>query len=119
MKKLRSFLDNLEPLFTQGGRFQRFHALFEAVDTFLFSPPYLSRGSPHIRDALDLKRVMILVVVGTFPAILMALWNTGFQANTAMAAMGLESAAGWRGALLDALGVGYDPSSIAACMRAM
>jgi Na+-transporting NADH:ubiquinone oxidoreductase subunit B len=116
MKPLRKLLDRIEPHVTKGGQFEGLAALYEMVDTLFYSPPDRTRHAPHVRDALDLKRVMILVVVGTFPAILMALWNTGFQANTAMAAMGLESAAGWRGALLDALGVGYDPSSIAACM---
>jgi Na+-transporting NADH:ubiquinone oxidoreductase subunit B len=112
MKKLRSFLDNLEPLFTQGGRLERFHALFEAVDTFLFSPPDLSRGAPHIRDALDLKRVMITVVIAATPAALAGMWNTGYQANMAMEGLGLAGLEGWRGALLPLLGAGYDPASI-------
>ncbi|MCO4811794.1 MAG: NADH:ubiquinone reductase (Na(+)-transporting) subunit B [Gammaproteobacteria bacterium] len=116
MKKLRSFLDNLEPLFTQGGRFERFHALFEAVDTFLFSPGDLTRGSPHIRDAIDLKRVMILVVIAATPAALVGMWNTGFQANMAMQSLGLTGIDGWRGALLPLLGAGYDPGSIYDCL---
>jgi Na+-transporting NADH:ubiquinone oxidoreductase subunit B len=116
MKKLRSFLDNLEPLFTQGGRLERFHALFEAVDTFLFSPPDLSRGAPHIRDALDLKRVMITVVIAATPAALAGMWNTGYQANMAMEGLGLAGLEGWRGALLPLLGAGYDPASIYDCI---
>src|SRR5210317_2227214 len=116
MKKLRSFLDNLEPLFTQGGRLERFHALFEAVDTFLFSPPDLSRGAPHIRDALDLKRVMITVVIAATPAALAGMWNTGYQANMAMEGLGLAGLEGWRGALLPLLGAGYDPASIYDCV---
>ena len=115
MKKLRSFLDNLEPLFTQGGRFERFHAIFEALDTFLFSPADLTRGSPHIRDAIDLKRVMILVVIAATPAALVGMWNTGFQANMAMEGMGLAGLEGWRGAVLPLLGAGYDPASIWDC----
>jgi len=115
MKKLRSFLDNLEPLFTQGGRFERFHAIFEAVDTFLFSPGDLTRGSPHIRDAIDLKRVMILVVIAATPAALVGMWNTGFQANMAMQGMGLAGLEGWRGVVLPLLGAGYDPASIWDC----
>jgi len=115
MKKLRSFLDNLEPLFKQGGRFERFYALFEAVDTFLFSPGDLSRGSPHIRDAIDLKRVMILVVIAATPAALVGMWNTGYQANMAMQSLGLVGLEGWRGALLPLLGAGYDPASIWDC----
>ena len=75
MKPLREFLDKLEPLFTKGGRFEQFHALFEAVDTFLYSPGDLSRGSPHVRDALDLKRVMITVVIAAMPAAIMGMYE--------------------------------------------
>jgi len=115
MKKLRSFLDRLDPLFTKGGRFENFHALWEAVDTFLFSPADLSRGSPHIRDAIDLKRVMIIVVIAATPAALFGMWNTGYQANMALQSLGLATIEGWRGALLPLLGAGYDPASIYDC----
>ena len=112
MKPLRSFLDRLEPLFTKGGRFEQFYALFEAVDTFFFSPGDLTRGSPHVRDAIDLKRVMILVVIASTPAALMGMWNVGFQANTAMQSLGLAGIDGWRGVVLSLLGAGYDPASV-------
>ena len=56
MKRLRRMLDNVEPLFVKGGRFERFHAIYEMVDTLFYSPPDVTRGSPHIRDAIDLKR---------------------------------------------------------------
>jgi Na+-transporting NADH:ubiquinone oxidoreductase subunit B len=115
MKPLRSFLDRLEPLFTKGGRFEQFYALFEAVDTFFFSPPDLTRGSPHVRDAIDLKRVMILVVIASSPAAVMGMWNTGFQANTAMQSLGLVGIDGWRGVVLALLGAGYDPASVYDC----
>ncbi len=111
MKRLRIMLDRWQPLFLPGGRFERFHALFEMVDTLFFSPPDLTRGAPHVRDAIDLKRVMILVVFAVTPCVLVGLWNTGYQANTAMAAMGIESIDGWRGALLGLLFAGNDPSS--------
>lgn len=115
MKPLRAFLDRLEPLFTKGGRFESMHALFEAVDTFFYSPPDLTRGSPHIRDALDLKRVMIIVVIAAAPAAVFGMWNTGYQANMAMQGLGLAGIEGWRGALLPLLGAGYDPASIYDC----
>ena len=75
MKRLRKLLDNVEPLFVKGGRFQRFHAIYEMVDTLFYSPPDVTRGSPHIRDAIDLKRVMITVVVALVPCILFGIWN--------------------------------------------
>ena len=116
MKALRSFLDRLEPLFTKGGRFEQMHALFEAVDTFLFSPPDLARGSPHVRDALDLKRVMIIVVIASTPAAVVGMWNVGYQANMALQSLGLLGIGGWRGALLPLLGAGYDAASLYDCL---
>ena len=116
MKPLRAFLDKLEPLFTPGGRFEQFYALFEAVDTFFYSPPDLARGSPHVRDALDLKRVMITVVIAAMPAAIFGMWNTGFQANMAIQDLGLAGIEGWRGATLALFGAGYDPNSIYDCV---
>jgi Na+-transporting NADH:ubiquinone oxidoreductase subunit B len=116
MKRLRSMLDRVEPLFVAGGRFERYHALFEMVDTLFYSPPDVSRGSPHVRDALDLKRVMIIVVFAVTPCALVGMWNTGFQANTAMLALGVSGIDGWRGALMPLLGAGYDPASVYDCV---
>ncbi|MDH4056237.1 MAG: NADH:ubiquinone reductase (Na(+)-transporting) subunit B [Gammaproteobacteria bacterium] len=115
MKRLRSFLDRMEPLFVQGGRFEKFHALFEMVDTLFYSPPDLARGSPHVRDAIDLKRVMIIVVFAVTPCALVGMWNAGFQTNTALVAMGQSGIDGWRGAILPLLGAGYDPQSFYDC----
>jgi len=112
MKRLRKLLDNVEPLFVRGGRFQRFHAIYEMVDTLFYSPPDVTRGSPHIRDAIDLKRVMIMVVFAATPAALVGMWNTGYQANTAMLAMGLETLPGWRETILLLLGGGHDAGSV-------
>ncbi len=112
MKKgLRGFLDRLEPLFARGGRLQKFNAIYEMVDTLFYSPPDVTRGSPHVRDAIDLKRVMILVVFAVAPCLLVGMWNTGFQSNTAMALLGVDVAPGWRGAVLGVLGAGYDANS--------
>lgn len=111
MKSLRGFLDNLQPLFLPGGKLERFHALFEMVDTLFYSPADLTRGSPHVRDAVDLKRVMILVVFAATPCALVGFWNTGFQANTAMAALGIESVSGWHGGVISFLAAGHDAGS--------
>jgi len=112
MKRLRKFLDNIEPLFVKGGRLQNLHAIYEMVDTLIYSPPDVTRSSPHIRDAIDLKRVMIMVVFAATPCALVGMWNTGFQANTALAAMGIESVPGARDALLGLFGVGHNPANI-------
>lgn len=111
MKRLRGMLDSMQPLFLPGGKLERFHALFEMVDTLFFSPPDLTRGAPHVRDAVDLKRVMILVVFAAAPCVIVGLWNTGFQAHTAMNALGIESVVGWRGSVLSLFAAGSDAGS--------
>jgi Na+-transporting NADH:ubiquinone oxidoreductase subunit B len=112
MKRLRKFLDGLEPLFLRGGRFEKFHAIYEMVDTLFYSPPDVTRGSPHVRDAIDLKRVMILVVFAVTPCALVGMWNTGYQANLAIASLGIEQVGGWRESLIVLLGAGHDPGSL-------
>ena len=112
MKPLRNLLDKLEPLFTKGGRFEKYEAMFEMVDTLFYSPPDVTRGSPHVRDGLDLKRVMITVVFAATPCAVIGMWNVGFQANAAMATLGIEWIDGWRGSMLALLGAGYDPASV-------
>lgn len=107
--KLRGLLDKFEPKFAKGGKWHKYYGLFEMVDTLLYSPPNRTIGAPHVRDALDLKRVMGYVWLATFPVMFMACFNTGYQANMALQAMGLEHAEGWRGWIMDM--IGYDPHS--------
>jgi Na+-transporting NADH:ubiquinone oxidoreductase subunit B len=112
---LRKLLDEIEPVFSKGGRFAKFEALYEMVDTFLYTPSSVTRGAPHLRDAIDLKRVMTFVVIAAMPPALIGMYNVGFQANTAMLDLGVAAAPGWRGELMGILGIGYDPGSLAAC----
>lgn len=114
MKPLRRFLDNLHPLFDKRGKLAKLYPLYEAVDTFLFTPGTVTRGAAHVRDGLDLKRTMITVVAALIPCVAMAMWNTGYQANQAIQALGLSATAGWRGDVIGLLGVGYDPTSVVA-----
>ena len=111
MKLLRNLLDKAEPAFKEGGKLEKLHPAFEMVDTFLFTPGQVTTAPSHVRDGLDLKRLMTTVVIALIPCIYMALWNTGYQANLAMAQLGLTTAGGWRGALINSLGVGYNPAS--------
>jgi len=115
MKFLRGALDKAAPNFEKGGKFEKMYPLFEAMDTFMFTPPDTTKGSTHVRDGIDLKRLMITVAVALIPTILMALYNTGYQANLALVSMGAESAGGWRGWVIDLVGLGYDPGNILAC----
>lgn len=114
MKLLRDLLDRQRKHFTKGGRLERFHPLFEANETFLFTPGLVTRQASHVRDALDLKRMMITVVVSLIPATLMALYNTGLQAHLAIAA-GALPLENWQTAAMEALGLGFDPASVLAC----
>ncbi|MDT8310713.1 MAG: NADH:ubiquinone reductase (Na(+)-transporting) subunit B [Methylophaga sp.] len=112
MARVRRFLDRIEPSFQKGGQYEKFFALYEMVDTFVYSPADTTRGSPHVRDGIDLKRVMSYVVVATFPVLLLMLWNTGFQANSAMAELGMSTVEGWRGWIMNTLGITYNPNSV-------
>ena len=112
MRVLRSFLDRLHPYFAKGGPYEHFYVLYEAADTFFYTPGEVTRTAPHVRDGIDLKRVMIYVWVAAVPVLLAGLWNTGFQANLAMADLNVAAAPGWRGVVLDWLVVGYDPDSV-------
>ncbi len=113
MSSTRQFLDKLHPHFAKGGKFHNLYPVYEMVDTFLYTPPDVTSGSTHVRDAVDLKRVMTYVWIAALPCLLMALINTGYQANVAMQSLGLESAPGWRGAILNLFGYSpYNPLSI-------
>ena len=76
MKSLRSLLDRIAPNFEKGGRFERWFPLWEAADTFFYTPHAVTRSSAHVRDAMDLKRMMFLVVIAALPCIYMAMYNT-------------------------------------------
>lgn len=114
MKALRTFLDGQHHHFVKGGKFEKFYSLYEAIDTFIYTPDSVTSGRTHVRDGLDLKRLMITVAIALVPCILFAMWNTGYQANLAYSKLGLVEAAGWRGAVLSAIGIGLDPSNILA-----
>ena len=114
MKALRSLLDRAAPHFHKGGRLERLYPLFEAADTFFYTPGTVTRTGAHVRDALDLKRMMILVVVSTLPCVAMAMYNTGLQANLALDPAKLATLAGWRHDVIRWLGVGYSPASLGA-----
>lgn len=111
MKFLEHFLDSKKHLFEKGGKLEKFYPVYEAVDTFAFTPALVSQKNAHIRDGIDLKRTMITVVVALLPCILMALYNTGYQAHLILAS-GKFIATGWRHDLMMALGLSHDPASL-------
>ena len=109
---LRKILDNMEHHFQEGGRFQKWFALFEVFDTFLYAPDSVTRSTAHVRDGVDLKRVMITVWMAAFPAMFYGMYNLGVQATDVLPAG--QAIEGWRGWLIELVG-GYDASSIWDC----
>lgn len=83
---LRNLLDKVEPLFHKGGKLEKLYPLYEANDTFLYTPGEVAEGKTHVRDAIDTKRMMSMVIVALIPCIFMAMYNTGYQAQKIMAA---------------------------------
>ncbi|MFU8818659.1 MAG: NADH:ubiquinone reductase (Na(+)-transporting) subunit B [Desulfurivibrio sp.] len=113
IRRLDRYLRALEPHFKEGGRWTRWHPLYEAVDSFLVGSRRTTATAPHVRDALDLKRIMIMVVIALIPCVIMAIWNTGYQANLALQSLGIDLPPGWRGAIL-AASTGTSATSLAA-----
>jgi Na+-transporting NADH:ubiquinone oxidoreductase subunit B len=115
MKFLRRILDNLHPRFSKGGKLEKFYPLYEGIDTFLYSPDDVTKGPSHVRDGIDLKRMMTTVIIALIPCVAMAFWNTGYQANLALSKMALDEAIanqGWRGSVFQLFGGTFDPMSI-------
>uniref|UniRef100_UPI0015C5C6FC RnfABCDGE type electron transport complex subunit D n=1 Tax=Crenothrix polyspora TaxID=360316 RepID=UPI0015C5C6FC len=100
----RDILDSIEPHFTKGGKLEKYYGLYEMVDTFIYTPADVTRGSTHVRDGNDLKRTMTFVVIGTLFCVLMAMYNTGYQANHAMEVMGLAQIDNWRSLVMSVFG---------------
>ena len=132
---LRSMLDKVEPLFHKGGPLEKLYPLYEANDTFLYTPGEVAKGNTHVRDAIDTKRMMTMVIVALIPCILMAMYNTGFQAQKIFAAGAADVPSGytvaeglwsgdWRYSVLQAVGIDVtynrgsflSPGSILPCM---
>ncbi|GGG63199.1 Na(+)-translocating NADH-quinone reductase subunit B [Salipiger pallidus] len=105
---LRNFFDRIEPSFEKGGKWEKWFPIYEMVESFLYTPKTVTTVAPHARSYIDMKRIMTYVVIATIPCILMALYNTGYQSNLAIAEYG---ASGWRAAIIETLGIGFDASN--------
>lgn len=110
MKKLSKAMEDMGLHFKPGGRFARWYPLYEAFDSFLFGSNSTTKLAPHVRDGIDLKRIMTTVLVALLPCTFMALWNTGYQANAALQILGLAAPEGWRGSIM--MLVGCDSASL-------
>ena len=83
MNGLRNLVDKIKPTFEKGGKLGFLHSTFDAFETFLFVPNTVTRSGSHVRDCVDLKRVMIMVVLALVPSMLFGIWNVGYQHNLA------------------------------------
>lgn len=83
---LKDFFERIEPDFEKGGKYEKFYALFEAAYTIFYTPGKVNKGKTHVRDNLDLKRMMITVWVCAFPAMFVGMYNVGLQAQLALIA---------------------------------
>lgn len=112
MKILREIQDKqYELLFKKGRPLEKLHPIYEANDTFLFTPGKVTRGAVHVRDGIDLKRMMITVVIALGPCMIWAMFNTGYQAALAVEG-GAQPSAMWQASIFHSLGWGYDHASI-------
>lgn len=116
MKFLRNLLDKQEHLlFKKGAKLEKLFPLYEAGDTFFFTPGSVTKAASHVRDAVDLKRIMTVVVVALIPAIAMAMYNTGLQIHRAVAG-GAAALDTWQTKAMEAMGLGLDPGNVWACV---
>ncbi len=118
MKALRDALDRVHPYFEKGAILEKAYPVFEALDTFLYTPGETTDKVTHVRDGIDLKRMMTMVVVALIPVTLFGMWNVGYQANyaiTKMTAAGLPFTFDWHHTIQTLLGLGHDPGSFIDC----
>lgn len=100
---LKHFLERIEPQFEKGGKYEKWYALYEAVATVLYTPGYVTKNGTHVRDSIDLKRIMIFVWLALFPALFFGMYNIGHQAALALA-QGFGTPDTWQVAIFSALG---------------
>src|SRR5699024_7457189 len=107
---LRAYIDRkIAPHFHEGGRFKQYYVFYEMFDTMLYSPAETTRSASHVRDGIDLKRVMMTVWFAALPALFFGMYNAGYQANFQIAE-GFSAIPGWRTDLVQML-ASFDPSS--------
>ena len=109
---IRSYFNSIEPHFERGGKYEKYYPIFEMIETIFFTSNTVTKVAPHARSFVDMKRVMTYVVISTIPCVLWALYNTGFQTNSALASLGSIGETGWRISLLQVTGLGLDPQSL-------
>ena len=112
---LRSFMDEIAPHFEEGGKLRFAYPAYEAIDTALYTPGFVTGGSSHVRDGMDNKRIMLTVWACAFIPVFVGSYIWGLNALTAMAEVGKTEIAGWQSIFLNLL-ITTDPNSIWNCL---
>ncbi|MCH1929194.1 NADH:ubiquinone reductase (Na(+)-transporting) subunit B [Shewanella sp. A25] len=107
---LKDFFERIEPDFEKGGKYEKFYALFEAAYTIFYTPGKVNKGKTHVRDNIDLKRMMITVWACAFPAMFVGMYNVGLQAQLALVA-GFATPDVWQVSLFGLFGTELSASS--------
>ena len=100
---LKNYLEKIEPNFEKGGKYEKWYALYEAAATIFYTPGFVNKGKTHVRDGVELKRIMIMVWMATFPAMFWGMYNIGLQANDAVIA-GMAMGDAWQQQLFTMIG---------------
>lgn len=104
---LKAFLEKIEPDFEAGGKYEKWYALYEAAATIFYTPGTVTKSTTHVKDSVDLKRIMIMVWMATFPAMFYGMYNIGHQAHFAIlegANWADTASAFWQAGLFEMLG---------------
>lgn len=101
---LKAYLEKIEPDFEPGGKYEKFYALYEAAATIFYTPGKVNKSTTHVKDSIDLKRIMIMVWMATFPAMFYGMYNIGTQAHEAILAGAGTLPEMWQAGLFSALG---------------
>ena len=84
MKLFKNLLGSVKPHFEKGGKLEKLYPAYDAFETFLFVPDHTTHKGAHVRDAIDLKRTMFMVIVALIPCLLFGMWNVGYQYHLAI-----------------------------------
>ena len=115
MKPLRKFLDGLKPRFISGGSLEKYFPIYDVVENLFYSSDKRTFGSVHVRDSVDLQKVMVVVWMATFPAMFYGMYNLGYQSLAAFEELGTVNKDDWHFLFIDIF-CNYDPKSILDCI---
>jgi Na+-transporting NADH:ubiquinone oxidoreductase subunit B len=79
VKVVENLLGKVKPIFDKGGKLEKLYPMYDALETFAFVPDHTTHKGAHIRDSIDMKRTMFLVIVALIPCLLFGIYNTGYQ----------------------------------------